>query len=80
MESSGVMVLNLFSNMYCKARWKKNVNPDHLIRRAWHLIRSEEGGEPWHEPEARGGRGLSNPSVKHLYAGDPRGLEGLIYE
>ena len=68
-------------------RWKKNVNLDHLISRAWHFIRPEDGGEPWHELEARGGRGLPNaPSNNtdtrerwHL-GGDPRGFEGQIYE
>ena len=68
------------SNMYCKTRVEKKRKSRSSHKTAWHLIRSEEGGEPWHEPEARGGRGLSNPPVKHLYTGDPRGLEGLIYK
>ena len=61
-------------------RWKKNVNLDHLIRWLGISLGQREGGEPWHEPEARGGRGLSNPPVKHSYTGSPRGLEGLIDE
>ena len=53
-------------NIYCKTRWKKNVNLNHLISQAWHLIRPEGRGEPWHELEARGRQALPNASVKTL--------------
>ena len=84
-DFSNISISSLSLTCTVKHGWKKNVNLDHLISRAWHFIRPEEGGEPWHELEARGGRGLPNAPSKntdtrerwHL---DPRGLEGQIYE
>ena len=52
------------ANMYCTTWRKKNVNHDHLICQAWHLIWPEGRGKLWHELEARGGRALPNISVK----------------
>ena len=56
----------LFSNIYCKMRWKKNVNLDHLISRAWHFIRQRKGASRGTSWKRGAGEPYPTPPVKTL--------------
>ena len=64
------------SNMYCKIRWKKNGNLDHLIRRAWHLTRPEGRGQAVARARGEGRARPIQPPSKTLIHGRPSRSRG----